>query len=88
MGGGLSIGPPFAFLAATLRKALLGGGHADGFERDNVGNLFELLGGVMHRATPLGKTTRHFKIMRSSAGRSYLISHMGPSHDQLGLLLP
>ena len=41
-------GSPFAFVAAALGKALLGGGHADRLEGDNLRDLLELLGGVVH----------------------------------------
>ena len=35
-------GSPFAFVAAALRKALLGGGHADRLEGDDLRDLLQL----------------------------------------------
>ena len=46
---------PFGFLAAALRKALLGGGHPDRLVVDEGGNLQELLCGIVHGTAPLGK---------------------------------
>ena len=48
-------GSPFGFRAAALRKALLGGGHVDRLEGDDLGDGLELLGYVAHLRTSLGE---------------------------------